>query len=857
MAAWTETLYDGLGRPLTVTSGCTTVVAGGCVAGSTQNPNATATTYSYSTSSTGLATTTVAPGSKRMRHDRDGFGRLIKAVEDPLGLNLETTYANDLLDRLTQVTQGVQTRSFSYDSLGRMVSTTQPESGVTGFGYDDNGNLTGRSDGRGYAATYGYDSLNRIVSKTYSKPAPPQGQAAYADTTTAAFLWDTIFKGQMTNAVTSLNGAEVSRTENLSFDDMGRVTGSKQTTGGTISTFAYGYNKAGLLSSMTYPSGRVVASCYNSGGSPKKVTGTLGTTVTTYADGAGYASHGALASLTVGPSYAMTMGYNTHHRQLKTTEYKLGGSTLFRSSLFYCAGEADGCADNNGNVVTQKSHDGAAERVQSYTYDALNRLATGTETGGFSQTHSYDRYGNRWMSAGSSMPYGAAQTPTAATEYEASTNRNVGGSRLYDAAGNMRSEGGATAGYDGEGRLVEAMFPWGTGAVTTSYVYDAEGRRVKKTNPSIGTVVHVYDAFGQLAAEHGAGSTAGCDTCYLFTDHLGTTRAVGDKNGVVVKRRDHMPFGEEVVAPWLNGRGAVYGAATTVKPGFTGWMGNDASEWDVDYAGARYFRRGVGRFVSADGPLVDQHPEIPQSWNLFAYARNSPLVFVDPSGQYVCGSSLSEQQCKDFEASRQSAQASANALKDKYGAGSTQYKNAAAAISAYGDAGKANGVTIEIGATKGSGMVALGLPGAKTGNNPTGQNITVTFASGDAASNSGLISHEGVHVGDASAWVAAGFAEGKHPSLYQSEFDAYRVQASIAEGDYLLAAGRGEGSGFMYRPLTMGGSPYIPWFPGWPEANIANSINRILAVPPAAGGLYGLTPASKTRIYANPRARRR
>jgi RHS repeat-associated protein len=595
----------------------------------------------------GLATTTVAPGSKRMRHDRDGFGRLIKAVEDPLGLNLETTYTNDLLDRLTQVTQGVQTRSFSYDSLGRMVSTTQPESGVTGFGYDDNGNLTGRTDGRGYAAIYGYDSLNRIVSKTYSKPAPPQGQVAYPDTTTAAFLWDTIFKGQMTNAVTSLNGAEVSRTENLSFDEMGRVTGSKQTTGGTISTFSYGYNKAGLLSSMTYPSGRVVASCYNSGGSPKKVTGTVGTTVTTYADGAGYASHGALASLTVGPSYAMTMGYNTHHRQLKTTEYKLGGSTLFRSSLFYCAGEADGCADNNGNVVTQKSHDGAVERVQSYTYDALNRLATGTETGGFSQTHSYDRYGNRWMSAGSSMPYGAAQTPTAATEYEASTNRNVGGSRLYDLAGNMRSEGGATARYDGEGRLVEAMFPWGTGAVTTSYVYDAEGRRVKKTNPSIGTVVYVYDAFGQLAAEHGAGSTAGCDTCYLLTDHLGTTRAVGDKNGVVVKRRDHMPFGEEVVAPWLNGRGAVYGAATTVKPGFTGWMGNDASEWDVDYAGARYFRRGMGRFTSPDPLLASGRADGPQTWNRYAYVRNNPLKYIDPNGEdlviyYSLGSDVSD-----------------------------------------------------------------------------------------------------------------------------------------------------------------------------------------------------------------------
>jgi RHS repeat-associated protein len=191
----------------------------------------------------------------------------------------------------------------------------------------------------------------------------------------------------------------------------------------------------------------------------------------------------------------------------------------------------------------------------------------------------------------------------------------------------------------------------GTGAVTTSYVYDAEGRRVKKTNPTIGTVVYVYDAFGQLAAEHGAGSTAGCDTCYLLTDHLGTTRAVGDKNGVVVKRRDHMPFGEEVVAPWLNGRGAVYGAATTVKPGFTGWMGNDASEWDVDYAVARYFRRGVGRFVSADLPVIDQDTADPQSWNLYTYVRNNPLKFIDPTGRTISfANEDDEEQFKKYEA---------------------------------------------------------------------------------------------------------------------------------------------------------------------------------------------------------------
>lgn len=43
----------------------------------------------------------------------------------------------------------------------------------------------------------------------------------------------------------------------------------------------------------------------------------------------------------------------------------------------------------------------------------------------------------------------------------------------------------------------------------------------------------------------------------------------------------------------------------------------------LDYFGARYFSGAQGRFVSADVPLVDQNVENPQSWNLYAYARNN------------------------------------------------------------------------------------------------------------------------------------------------------------------------------------------------------------------------------------------
>jgi RHS repeat-associated protein len=56
-----------------------------------------------------------------------------------------------------------------------------------------------------------------------------------------------------------------------------------------------------------------------------------------------------------------------------------------------------------------------------------------------------------------------------------------------------------------------------------------------------------------------------------------------------------------------------------------------------DYFGARYYASNMGRFMSPDpSQLAFANPANPQGFNLYSYAVNNPLKFVDPSGLWHC-----------------------------------------------------------------------------------------------------------------------------------------------------------------------------------------------------------------------------
>jgi RHS repeat-associated protein len=110
------------------------------------------------------------------------------------------------------------------------------------------------------------------------------------------------------------------------------------------------------------------------------------------------------------------------------------------------------------------------------------------------------------------------------------------------------------------------------------------------------------------------------DVRYFHSDAIGSVRLVTDANGQVVERYDYLPFGE----PWT-------ASPTGTETRRFGGKERDA-ETGLDYFGARYYASGNGRFTTVDPGHVNGDIFDPQSWNGYAYARNNPLKYTDPTG---------------------------------------------------------------------------------------------------------------------------------------------------------------------------------------------------------------------------------
>jgi RHS repeat-associated protein len=638
---WTTNAYDYLGRLTSVTTPDSAVVTSA---------------YSDSTSTPLASVVTVTDQAGKLRRSlTDALGRLVR-VDEPdtssatgsLGTvaspQQATSYTYDLLGNLTGVSQGSQSRTFTYNSLSRLTSTTNPENGTVSYGYDNNGNLTSKTDprttsGSNWTTSITYDALNRPMTKSYSNDGGVTAPVSYYydNVTLPTGAPSSFNRGYATGRLVAVAYSSSSSNGDYNgYDELGRIVRHVQQTDGVNYLTEATYYLNSTLATEIYPSvpgasdRRTVS--YSLDAAAR--LSSLSSSATSYAAAASlssisYKAHGGLESETLGNSLIHQLSYNT---RLQATAIKLStsGSPALVLNLSYDYGTTD----NNGNVKSQVNTIGSLAITQTYSYDSLNRLGATVETttsgSGWSETNGYDRYGNRWIDLG-----GGSQNLT----FSATTNRITTSGYTYDAAGNLTSDGTSNYAYDAENHLISLNS-------TTAYKYDGSGRRVRKL---VGENTRfIYGISGELVAEFngstgslqkeyvaGGGMTAVIDpsagTRYTTSDHLGSPRVVTNSSGSVVSRHDYKAFGEEIGST-VSGRSTSlgYGTADGVRQQFT------SKERDVetglDYFNARSYSSSQGRFVSIDPFIGSMRLSNPQSFNRYSYVVNNPLKFIDPTG---------------------------------------------------------------------------------------------------------------------------------------------------------------------------------------------------------------------------------
>jgi RHS repeat-associated protein len=598
----------------------------------------------------------------------DGLGRTVSVKQyegsHPDGpTNWEATayaeakYEYDVADRLDQVILPDDSRiDPTYDLLGRKTQMSDPDMGTWTYAYDAAGNLIRQTDARGTTLCYEYDALNRLryVREDQTVPKDCTGTLVWRTT----HEYDTLNWQPVNNGIGRRNRLnDGSGTTTWTYDARGRVTQETKVINGTGGgTFVTGwtYDSLDRVVTMTYPggnngqTGEVVRYTYNPQGLLERMFRSTPTPVYDYVGRTDYNALGQVIERRLGSgdgvlrqSYTYTATENYRLVSLKSGTNSPDFNNRQNISYTY---------DDAGNIlsITDVAAVGGSQ-TQSFTYDTLNRLKTAQATGGSHGVYSLQWYtytvaGNIESFEGTAFAYQDTAHKHAVT--------HLGGVQRYwyDANGNVirRINFGldVTYSYDAENRLVGV-----SGSRTATFTYDGDGKLVKMQVGS--TYVAIAGPHYQHSGSTGtkyyyAGSVRlaeriGSTLYWLLTDHLGSTAVTTDAGGAYVTELRYLPYGRPRYNP--GNQKADYR--------FTGqrWQ----NEIGLYHYGARWYDHLIGRFLQPD-PLVPE-PGNPQALNRYAYVRNNPLRYTDPSGhcEFDASGNITRFDCYAYEFEKLSA----------------------------------------------------------------------------------------------------------------------------------------------------------------------------------------------------------
>jgi RHS repeat-associated protein len=652
------------------------------------------------------------PLNQTTRQSLDGLRRPVATTFPD---NASASQAWNQLDQLTQVTdpKGVAT-GYQTNAFGEVTGETSPDIGSVSYQRDATGEVTGITDAVGNHTSLERDALGRPTTIQYA----PDNLAAFSyDQGQAGYLSKIDDKSGETSYERDAQGRVLSKTESVN-DNPNDPSQFK---------VQYGYT-AGELTSITYPSGFkvfynraagritgidvqepganplkpkpvvpfVTGLAHTALGQPRAWSWASGDSAARSFDADGRMTASEIASYSYDAAGRIT-GITQNLWASRTVSDGAGSAVtqLYTTPLSWSAGY------DSRNRLTTFAREGAST---SYSYDpnsnrltAIDKVTSDTDldgvfdTGDFSQTTSQSQS----IDAASNKLLGFTQTVTKVkgTKTEAITASQI--SYSLDANGAMTSDGLRTFEYDASGRLSKVKILKDGEAARITYLHNALGQRVFKSEPqmeqtlpqeavlgtdfvtwlkkrfgwlftqaqantSIGTAF-IYDEDGSLLGEYDNGSAKGKgrqEYIWLPTDdgqaipigiyrnrrifavhadHLGTPRLITDDSNKPVWQWPYSAFGNNkptgVLKATPNPKAAITNQPVLLK------ATNAAIEANLRFPG-QYFDEESNlsynyfRSYSASQGRYSQPDPIglDGGLNRFAYVDGNPLSFTDPLG---------------------------------------------------------------------------------------------------------------------------------------------------------------------------------------------------------------------------------
>jgi RHS repeat-associated protein len=561
-----------------------------------------------------LASDTGATAGEKTTYVYDNQGNLLTRT-DPLGhvstytydalnrrisfldpLHNKTDYSYNENDDLTAVIdpRGLET-IYTYDGLDDQTEVKSPDTGETTRTFDAAGNVLTSTDARAKVGTYKYDALNRPLTITWTG----------GETVTYTYDTGTYGIGHLDKM------ADPAGTTSFTYNQFGQVLTRTQVTGAVTLPVTYTYDAFGRLSTLKYPSGKVITYSYDTSGR-----------VTALSTGAG-----SIAYFPFGPAKSWTepngaIYARTFDKDGRITGIALGGTTNVQTLTY-----------DNASRITKLTE--TALSAKTYGYDSDNRL-TSFVNGTATTSYGYDADSNR------SDTVTSAGTTT--YHYPTTSNRLASLSGLttqtesYDASGNQTGNGIVIYDYDARGRMSASV---ASGGITTSYGVNAFGERVRKTGsdvPNGAANEYVYDEQGHLIGEYNSTGGIVNETVYLgdtpvavltgtggatvysvSADWLNSPHIIQNVSKQDVWTWDHYAFGDNAA----NQNPASLGTFN-YNLRFPGQYSD--AETNLNYNINRDYNPALGRYIESD-PIG-----LAAGINGWIYVNGNPLWAIDIFG---------------------------------------------------------------------------------------------------------------------------------------------------------------------------------------------------------------------------------